>query len=227
MGKGKATPVLFCSQGGDRHQPQKPNEVYTCTEFFSRGPTGPWRDAQCGNASVPGAELSSEAVVGVGWRGGCCRLKSRDGCCPPGWRALRGVGGCAGRTTSSSARTKPGQGCHQGAHHTSTQHGALTSTLQRLAPMWRWSGEQCQEVGCKPWYLAHPTTPATMHTLREGRCLSLAHFSVPARWDLLPWSLQGPAALPPTPSTLGVDHCHPILLQYPYKVGALRAMPTQ
>ena len=28
-----------------------------------------------------------------------------------------------GRTTLSSARTKPGQGCQEGAHHTSTQHG--------------------------------------------------------------------------------------------------------
>ena len=33
-GRGKAIPVLFFSQVGDRHQPQKPNEVYTCTEFF-------------------------------------------------------------------------------------------------------------------------------------------------------------------------------------------------
>ena len=33
-----------------------------------------------------------------------------------------------GRTTSSSARTRPGEGCHQGAHHTSTQHAATTST---------------------------------------------------------------------------------------------------
>ena len=39
---------------------QQHNEVYTCTEFFSGGPTGPQRDARCGNASPPGAALSRE-----------------------------------------------------------------------------------------------------------------------------------------------------------------------
>ena len=52
--RGRQSPHLF-SQGGDRHQTNhKPNEVYTCTEFFS----GPQRDARCGNASPPGAALS-------------------------------------------------------------------------------------------------------------------------------------------------------------------------
>ena len=31
--------------------------------------------------------------------------------------------------------------------------------------------------------------PFLVEWLREGRCLSPARFSVPARWDLLPWSL--------------------------------------
>ena len=55
------------------------------------------------------------------------------------------------------------------AHHTSTQHGAPTATQQQLAPMWRWSGESLQEVGCQPWQLAHPTTSATTHTPTHPR----------------------------------------------------------
>ena len=51
-----------------------------------------------------------------------------------------------GRTTSSSARTKPGEGGQQGALRTSTQH-APPSTQQQLAPMLRWSGEWRNEVG--------------------------------------------------------------------------------
>ena len=42
-----------------------------------------------------------------------------------------------GRTTSSSARTKPGEGGQQGALRTSTQHGTAPSTQQQLAPMFR------------------------------------------------------------------------------------------
>ena len=52
-----------------------------------------------------------------------------------------------GRTTSSSARTKPGEGGQQGALRTSTQHGTPPSTQQQLAPMLRWSGESRNEVG--------------------------------------------------------------------------------
>ena len=52
-----------------------------------------------------------------------------------------------GRTTSSSARTKPGEGGQQGALRTSTQHGTPPSTQQQLAPMFRWSGESRNEVG--------------------------------------------------------------------------------
>ena len=52
-----------------------------------------------------------------------------------------------GRTTSSSARTKPGEGGQQGALRTSTQHGTPPSTQQQLAPMLRWSGEWRNEVG--------------------------------------------------------------------------------
>ena len=40
----------------------------------------------------------------------------------------------------------------------------LICTQQQLAPMWRWSRESRQEVGCQPWQLAHPTTPATTYT---------------------------------------------------------------
>ena len=57
---GGRQPPHFCSQGGDQHRPQQQNEVYTCTEFFWGGPTGPQRDARCGNASPPGAALSRE-----------------------------------------------------------------------------------------------------------------------------------------------------------------------
>ena len=52
-----------------------------------------------------------------------------------------------GRNTSSSARTKPGEGGQQGALRTSTQHGTPPSTQQQLAPMLRWSGESRNEVG--------------------------------------------------------------------------------
>ena len=52
-----------------------------------------------------------------------------------------------GRTTSSSARTKPGEGGQQGALRTSTQHGTPPSTQQQPAPMLRWSGESRNEVG--------------------------------------------------------------------------------
>ena len=57
---GGRQPPHFFSQGGDQHQPQQNNELYTCTEFFSGGPMGPQRDARCGNASPPGAALSRE-----------------------------------------------------------------------------------------------------------------------------------------------------------------------
>ena len=36
----KGNPRTFFSQGGDRHQPKKPNEVYMCTNFFSGGSNG-------------------------------------------------------------------------------------------------------------------------------------------------------------------------------------------
>ena len=72
------------------------------------------------------------------------------------------------RDTSSSAWTKPGQGCQQGAQHTSAHHTAATSTQQQPNPMWMWSAESHQEEGCQSWQLAHPATstaiPATHHT---------------------------------------------------------------
>ena len=69
-----------------------------------------------------------------------------------------------GRTTSSSARTKPGEGGQQGALRTSTQHGTLPSTQQQLAPMLRWSGEWRNEVGGQRRQEAHPTSPATSYS---------------------------------------------------------------
>ena len=56
--RGKATSALL--QDGDQYQQRKPNAGYTCTEYFSGGPTGPQRDARCGNASPPRAKLARE-----------------------------------------------------------------------------------------------------------------------------------------------------------------------
>ena len=81
-----------------------------------------------------------------------------------------------GHTTQSSARSKPGEGCQQGAHHTSTQHRALTSTQQQLAPMWRWSGELRQEGGAAN----HGIWPTQEHPLQHFPLRTHQHLATPA-----------------------------------------------
>ena len=127
---GGRQPPHFFSQVGDQHRPKQNNKLYTCTEFFSGGPMGPQRHALKGvTTAVSPSVLALRSEQG---RDSFPRVATQPE---------------KGRTTSSSARTKPGEGGQQGALRTSTQHGTPPSTQQQLAPMLRWSGESRNEVG--------------------------------------------------------------------------------
>ena len=137
---GGRQPPHFLSQGGDQHQPQQHNlHVHRVLLGGSNGASArcpTWQRKPTGGRALKGVTTAVSPSV-LALRSG----QGRDSFPRVATQPEKG------RTTSSSARTKPGEGGQQGALRTSTQHGTPPSTQQQLAPMLRWSGESRNEVG--------------------------------------------------------------------------------
>ena len=100
---GGRQPPHFCSQGGDQHQPHKPNEVYTCTGFLLGGSNGAsarcpmWQRKPNGGRALKGVTTAVSPSVLVPRSEQGRDIFPRVATQPE-----------KGRTTSSSAGTKPG-----------------------------------------------------------------------------------------------------------------------
>ena len=139
---GGRQPPHFFNQGDDQHRPKQNNGLYTCTEFLLGGSNGAsarcpmWQRKPTGGRALKGVTTAVSPSV--------LALRSEQG--RDSFRRIA-TQPEKGRTTSSSARPKPGEGGQRGALLTSTQHGTPPSTQQQLAPMLRWSGDWRNEVG--------------------------------------------------------------------------------
>ena len=153
MGWNKKIPPAVCLKQNLRRLRRRQSTLFRATILGSVEPPPRWQRKPTGGRALKGVTTAVSPSV--------LALRSEQGRDSFPRVATQPE---KGRTTSSSARTKPGEGGQQGALRTATQHGTTPSTQQQLAPMWRWSGESRNEVGGQRRPVAHPTSPATSYS---------------------------------------------------------------